>query len=108
MISVNVKAKSNRIAFERQMNSKIDNSLEMIGLHGVSNITTEAPVDTGRLKASNDYEVSGLALLFYNTADYAPYVEFGTRFVMANPFMLRGINNSMAGFNRIIGESLRV
>lgn len=46
-----------------------------------------APVDTGHLKRSIVPDVTDLVGRVTPTAEYAPYVEFGTRFMSAQPFM---------------------
>lgn len=49
----------------------------------------KAPVDTGALKRSIMLDISdgGLTGTVEPTMDYAPYVEWGTRFMSAQPFM---------------------
>lgn len=48
-----------------------------------------APVDTGNLKRSIRLEIkdSGMTAEIAATAEYAPYVEYGTRFMLAQPYM---------------------
>ena len=48
-----------------------------------------APVDTGTLKRSIGLEItdSGMTAEVMPTADYAPYVELGTRFMDAQPYL---------------------
>ncbi len=48
-----------------------------------------APVDTGTLKRSIGLEItdSGMTAEVGPTADYAPYVELGTRFMDAQPYL---------------------
>ena len=48
-----------------------------------------APVDSGTLKRSIGMEMSdvGLTTTVAPTAEYAPFVEHGTRFMEAQPFM---------------------
>lgn len=49
----------------------------------------KAPVDTGFMKQHIDLEIcdNGLTAKVTPTAEYAAYVEFGTRFMKAQPFM---------------------
>lgn len=53
-----------------------------------------APVDTGNLKRSIGLEImdNGLTAESEAKAEYAPYVEWGTRFMEAQPFMLPAFN----------------
>ena len=48
-----------------------------------------APVDTGYLKGSitTSVELGGLQSTTTPTADYASYVEYGTRFMAKQPFL---------------------
>jgi HK97 gp10 family phage protein len=50
---------------------------------------TLAPVDTGRLRASirPRFYSQGLAADVYTDVEYAPFVEFGTRKMAAQPFL---------------------
>lgn len=46
-----------------------------------------APKRTGRLAASNSVSVAGGLGTVRNTVRYAPYVEYGTRYMRAQPFL---------------------
>ena len=48
-----------------------------------------APVDTGTLKRSIGLEITdgGMSAEVEPTAEYAPYVELGTRFMEAQPYL---------------------
>lgn len=48
-----------------------------------------APVDTGTLKRSISLEITngGMNAQVEPTAEYAPYVEFGTRLMKAQPYL---------------------
>ena len=99
---------SNKDQFERKVESDIQRALGTMGRVGVNNIKSGCPVDTGLLRLSNDFELDKHSIIFYNSAYYAPFVEFGTVRNGANPFMRKGINNSISQFNQIIMEALRV
>ena len=49
----------------------------------------KAAVDTGFMKRSIGLEITnrGLAATITPTAEYSPYLEYGTRFMSAQPFM---------------------
>lgn len=49
----------------------------------------EAPIDTWFLRKSFFDEVKDTGGIFSNSAEYAPYVNFGTSRQKANPFMER-------------------
>jgi len=60
----------------------------------------KAPVDTGNLRRSITMDLSdgGLTGKVKPTADYAPYLEYGTRFQSARPFMRPAFNKQKAQF----------
>lgn len=60
----------------------------------------KAPVDTGNLRRSITMDLSdgGLTGKVKPTADYAPYLEYGTRFQSAQPFMRPSFNKQKAQF----------
>ena len=48
---------------------------------------TIVPVDTGRLRASIQLQwVGNLLVEVFTIVEYGPYVEFGTRYMQAQPF----------------------
>lgn len=59
------------------------------------------PVDTGRLRASIGHTTSGsgtpaVVVKVGTTVNYAGYVEYGTRYMQAQPFMRPGIVAAIA------------
>lgn len=60
----------------------------------------KCPVDTGRLRSSIDtaLDVSeeGIAVLVGTNVEYAPYVEFGTRFMAPRPFLRSSVTEVLA------------
>lgn len=60
----------------------------------------KAPVDTGNLRRSITMDLidGGLTGKVKPTADYAPYLEYGTRFQSAQPFMRPSFNKQKAQF----------
>lgn len=60
----------------------------------------KAPVDTGNLRRSITMNLSdgGLTGKVKPTADYAPYLEYGTRFQSDQPFMRPAFNKQKAQF----------
>ncbi len=54
-------------------------------------------VDTGRLKGDirEHYDKDTETSTVYTTVNYAPYLEFGTRFMRAYPFLLPAFNKNI-------------
>lgn len=61
-----------------------------------------APVDTGYLKRSIGLEVTdeGMTAEVEPKADYAPYVELGTRFMDAQPYMAPAFRDQAEQFRK--------
>ena len=51
-----------------------------------------APIDTGNLKASISYRVKDDTAIVGASADYAEYVEYGTKFSQKQPYMRPAID----------------
>ena len=62
----------------------------------------KAPVDTGFLRRSIVFQLSnrGLTATSVPAAEYAPYLEYGTRFISAQPFMRPAFNEQKQQFKR--------
>ena len=62
----------------------------------------KAPVDTGYLKRSIGLEFTdgGMSAEVEPTADYAPYVELGTRFMEAQPYLGPAFNEQKEKFKK--------
>lgn len=59
----------------------------------------EAPVDTGDLKGSIDFQkIKAAAYRLFTTTDYGAYVELGTALRDANPFMRRAFKRTVDRF----------
>lgn len=67
----------------------------------------ECPVDTGFLRNSIVFEVSALRGEVGPTADYAVYVNYGTRYMTANEFIGRAFNYQKALFLAEIGRLVK-
>lgn len=68
------------------------------------------PVDTGNLKRSIGLELEdfGMTASCEATAEYAPYVEYGTRYMDAQPFMRLAMYNEepefIADLKKLMGD----
>lgn len=61
--------------------------LERLGTEITTDAKAAAPVRTGKLRDSIDYEVRGDTVQISAGVDYAIYVEEGTRYMHAEPFL---------------------
>ena len=68
-----------------------------------------APVDTGNLRSSITVRTGGAGTLRAETiatANYAPYVEYGTRFMGPKPFMRPAQDRNTPDFYRALEQLL--
>jgi len=63
------------------------------------------PWRTGNLLQSFRFRTGRLYAIWYPTANYAPYVNFGTKLQKANPFMQKIVNKSGAEVNKLFKEA---
>ena len=73
-------------------NATLKDVRQVVRRNGVElnrNAAKKAPVDTGFLRRSIIFEVAdgGMTAGSVAQAHYAPYLEYGTRFMSAQPFM---------------------
>lgn len=68
-----------------------------------------APVDTGFLRRSIVFAIADGGLTATSTAgaEYAPYLEYGTRFMSAQPFMRPAYNQQKAKFKSDMGRLVK-
>lgn len=70
----------------------------------------KVPVDTGNLKRSiqpPSIASDGMYAVVRATAEYAPYVELGTRFMEAQPFMNPALNEVRQSFLDALGKVIK-
>lgn len=100
--------KSNTDRFFAQNEEQVNAGLEEVGAMLKGEIRSATPVRTGNLRDSNDYEVSEKVLTLYNTAEYAKFVELGTIFQVAQPFMRETIYKNVSKISEIMKSNLKV
>lgn len=76
-------------ALKKGCNSEVSKIVKHCGSICQREEMRKVPVDTGTLKRSIYLEISnlGLTATIEPTANYASYVEFGTRFMAAQPYV---------------------
>lgn len=69
----------------------------------------KAPVDTGNLKQNIGLEIrdGGMTAEVEPTAEYAAYVEYGTRFMNAQPYMRPSYNQQKEKFKSDMKKLVR-
>lgn len=87
-------------------------ALRINGAELQSKAMRKAPVDTGNLKRGitiqSDLADRGMTIRVTSQAEYSPYVEYGTRYMAAKPFMRPAYKEQKAQFKadmkRIMGR----
>lgn len=85
--------------------NKFLNEAEEIGNRSINR---ETPVDTGNLIGKNDSVVLEDTVAFWNGVEYFPFVHFGTMFMSANPYMLRGLIQAKSDIAQSLVKNLRI
>lgn len=74
--------------------------------------TQKAPIDTGRLKRSIHPTIpqkigDGVQVTAVGTnVEYAPYQEFGTKFMKAQPYLIPALNESKEDIAKLIYKAI--
>lgn len=84
-------------------------ALEMCGLEAEGYAKYGAPVDTGRLRNSISHTVvEGEQAAYIGTnVEYAAYVELGTRYQRAQPYLKPAVANHTKEYKKIIEEEMK-
>lgn len=103
-------AKELKAALARQRNVQML-AAPVVKHHGAQlqqNAQRYAPVDTGTLKRSIRLEIrdSELTAEVAATTDYAAYVEYGTRFMLAQPYMRPAFQQQEGKFLRDLRKKI--
>lgn len=92
-----MKYQSNKKDILADISKKRKLALEAIGQYVVGEAKTNAPVDTGLLRSSIDHKTTEDSTVIGTNTEYAGFVEKGTRYQKAQPFLepavTKNINN---------------
>lgn len=90
-------------AFEAQK----ERGLNTIGEVAIGYAKGDTPVDTGRLRSSEDFAVEGNDVYIGTNVEYAPYVEFGHHSYQGAHFLKNAAANHGDEYRAIMEASLR-
>lgn len=68
---------------------------------------TKAPRDTGHLKRSITLDVNGNRAVISSNANYSGYVEYGTRYMNAQPYLRPAVEEVRPIFEKMLLEKLK-
>jgi HK97 gp10 family phage protein len=85
-----------------------ERALEAVGLFVRGEVQVRAPVDTGNLRDSYDYEVDPAVKVVRigTNVDYAIYQEYGTRKMKAQPHLTPAIEENKNKIKQLIADQL--
>jgi HK97 gp10 family phage protein len=84
----------------------IETAMGTVGKNAKETMDSNTPVRTGKLKEGNTLEVKGLTFTLSNSTDYAIYVEMGTRFMHAEPFLAPAVESAIQEMPEILSKAL--
>lgn len=102
-----MKFKSNRKEVVAKLTASQVAAVESIGQYVRGKAVDYSPVDTGNLKSSNDYRTRDTSVTIGNSAEYAGYVEMGTRKMASQPYLTPAVTRNMDEISNIIKGELK-
>lgn len=103
-MGITVNVTDNSEAFKAAMKAGVEAAMEAIGMQAERNVKLEAPVDTGRLRNSITHTASGDTAYVGTNVEYAPYVEYGTYKMAAQPYLKPGVMEHIDEYKQIAQE----
>lgn len=68
---------------------------------------SKAPVDTGNLRRSITLDVNGSRAIIRSNANYSGYLEYGTRYMRAQPYLRPAVEEVRPIFEKMLLEKLK-
>lgn len=103
-----IKVTDNTKFFAQAFKAAIAQSLEDIGSEIAEDVASVAPVDTGALRESTDYNIeTATSVAIGSQVDYAPAVELGTSRQRAQPYIRDTFARSSELVSDIVDRNIR-
>lgn len=103
---MSVKFTDNTDAILEIINNAVKEALEEMGIKAVSEIKSNAPVDTGILRRSYEYVTKDFSVIVGTNIDYSIYVEFKPVNRGGRPHFRRSIESLQDEFQNILNRKL--
>lgn len=68
---------------------------------------TKAPADTGHLRRGITLKINGNKAIIRSNANYSGYVEYGTRYMEAQPYLRPAVEEVRPIFEKMLLEKLK-
>lgn len=88
-----------------KMAKAIGEAFQKLGPELLSTMQSATPVDTGELRGSESQSAGSKELRLTAGAEHGKYVEFGTRFMAAQPFMRPTVEGAAGAVGAAITEA---
>ena len=69
--------------------------------------TLNAPVDTGNLRSSIDFEVGSEDAVIFTPVEYAPFLEYGTSRQASQSFMRPALDNNKGNIVKLFSDTYK-
>lgn len=106
-MAVKITTKNN---FFPKAKAQLDEQLAQVITKGCLAIEADAkrqcPVDTGNLRRSITTKVKGTSGEVGTNVEYAPYVEYGTRHQVAQPFLIPALQSNISSIKQNIEKTI--
>lgn len=87
--------------------SQVQAALKAVALSAEKYAKHDCPVDTGRLRSSITHAVDADTAYIGTNVEYATYVEMGTKYMDARPFLKPAIENHIDEYKQMVEEILK-
>ena len=92
----------------RQLEQEFQQVVEIAARHVETKAKDDVPVDTGATKNSiNATQEGELAWRVGPTTEYAPFLEYGTRYMIARPFLIPAVEVEAPRLEQALGQLIQ-
>ena len=99
--------RSKKAEYQRKMSRIQELFLEEAGALVAGEAKTRTPVNTGRLRNSIEYRVTEDDAIIGTNVEYAPYVEYGTSRMRAQPYLRPALDENRRRINELLKDNIR-
>lgn len=107
MVSVRIVVKFNDLpAAPGKMTKAVGTAFQKLAPELLSTMQQQTPVDTGELRGSEAATAAAKSLTLTAGAEHGKYVEFGTRYMAAQPFMRPTVEGAAGQVGSAIADAV--
>ena len=92
----------------RQLEQEFQQVVEIAARHVEAKAKEDVPYDTGAtMNSINATEEGELAWRVGPTTEYAPFIEYGTRYMTARPFLIPAVEGEVPRLEQALGQLMQ-